>query len=89
MGLMTDQLTSQRDFLIQNVILLRSKTLQNKLSKEESGIIAKQVDRLIASQQMGLLFKVLCAWKQIWGNKRLLIYLRRTMNSDAYINLLQ
>ena len=39
MGLMTDQLTSQRDFLIQNVILLRSKTLQNKLSKEESGII--------------------------------------------------
>ena len=65
MGLITNQVTSQRDFLIQNGILLRSKTLQNKLSKEESDIIAKQVDRLIASQQMGLLFKVLCAWKQI------------------------
>ena len=67
MGLMTNQVMSQRDFLIQNGILLRSKTLQNKLAQEESDIIAKQVDRLIAPQQMGLLFKVLCAWKTIDG----------------------
>ncbi|MDR0329873.1 MAG: class I SAM-dependent methyltransferase [Rickettsia sp.] len=51
---------TQRDFLIGNGILLRSKLLQNKLPIIEANIIAKQVDRLIAPNKMGLLFKVLC-----------------------------
>lgn len=51
---------TQRDFLIANGILLRSKLLQNKLPTIEANIIAKQVDRLIAPNKMGLLFKVLC-----------------------------
>ena len=48
-----------RDFLIENGILLRSKTLQGKLSDEQAQIIEKQVERLISPKQMGTLFKVL------------------------------
>lgn len=51
---------TQRDFLISNGILLRSQFLQSKLPTIEANIIAKQVDRLIAPNKMGLLFKVLC-----------------------------
>ncbi len=50
---------TQRDFLISNGILLRSQLLQSKLPIIEANIIAKQVDRLIAPNKMGLLFKVL------------------------------
>lgn len=49
----------QRDFLIENGILLRSKTLQDKLNNEQAQIIEKQVERLISPKQMGVLFKVL------------------------------
>ncbi|WP_341787339.1 class I SAM-dependent methyltransferase [Rickettsia endosymbiont of Cantharis rufa] len=49
----------QRDFLIENGILLRSKTLQGKLNDEQAQIIEKQVERLISPKQMGTLFKVL------------------------------
>ncbi|MCZ6908498.1 MAG: class I SAM-dependent methyltransferase [Rickettsia endosymbiont of Ixodes persulcatus] len=49
----------QRDFLIENGILLRSKTLQDKLNDEQAQIIEKQVERLISPKQMGALFKVL------------------------------
>lgn len=50
---------SQRDFLIQNGILLRAKTLKDKLDAHLAEIIKKQVDRLILPKQMGNLFKVL------------------------------
>lgn len=65
-GLMANQVISQRDFLIQNGILLRSEMLQNKLSKEEVKIIARQTDRLIGTEKMGLLFKVLSARKSFF-----------------------
>ncbi len=68
-GLMANPVISQRDFLIQYGILLRNETLQNKLPQEEASIIAKQVDRLIAPEKMGMLFKVLCARKVIWDIK--------------------
>ena len=64
-GIKTSEVTSQRDFLIQNGILLRSTTLQDKLPASEAKIIAKQVDRLIATDKMGLLFKVLMCEKAI------------------------
>jgi len=50
---------SQRDFLIENGILLRKQTLQDKLNDEQAQIIEKQVERLISPKQMGTLFKVL------------------------------
>lgn len=50
---------SQRDFLIENGILLRKKTLQEKLSFKEGQLIERQVDRLISLKEMGGLFKVL------------------------------
>jgi|GEM_PF-808597 len=50
---------SQRDFLIENGILLRSKTLQDKLDAKQAQLIEKQVERLISPKQMGALFKVL------------------------------
>ncbi|AFE52502.1 hypothetical protein MA5_01580 [Rickettsia prowazekii str. GvV257] len=50
---------SQRDFLIQNGILLRKQTLKDKLNDKQVLIIEKQVERLILPEQMGKLFKVL------------------------------
>lgn len=59
-GLKTGEVQTQQNFLIDNGILLRSQTLQNKLPPIEADIIARQVDRLISSDNMGSLFKVLC-----------------------------
>ncbi|XVN41503.1 MAG: class I SAM-dependent methyltransferase [Rickettsia endosymbiont of Argas persicus] len=50
---------SQRDFLIQNGILLRKQTLQNKLEPQQAELIERQIDRLISLKEMGELFKVL------------------------------
>ncbi|CAF3046870.1 unnamed protein product [Rotaria sp. Silwood2] len=50
---------AQGDFLISNGILLRSQLLQNRLTNNEVNIISRQVDRLIAANKMGLLFKAL------------------------------
>ncbi|MGX6959768.1 MAG: class I SAM-dependent methyltransferase [Rickettsia endosymbiont of Pentastiridius leporinus] len=50
---------SQRDFLIENGILLRKQTLQDKLDQPQAQLIEKQVDRLISLKEMGSLFKVL------------------------------
>ncbi|WP_375318636.1 class I SAM-dependent methyltransferase [Candidatus Tisiphia endosymbiont of Oplodontha viridula] len=59
MGVNVHGSITQRDFLISNGILLRSQLLQSKLPTIEANIIAEQVDRLIAPNKMGLLFKVL------------------------------
>ena len=49
----------QHDFLIENGILLRKQTLQNKLNPEQAELIERQVNRLISLKEMGGLFKVL------------------------------
>ncbi len=51
---------TQREFLIQNGILLRSKLLQQKLSAKEALLVEKQTNYLLEEQKMGTLFKVLC-----------------------------
>lgn len=51
---------TQRDFLINYGILQRAQLLRNKLPMSEANIISRQVDRLIAPDKMGILFKVLC-----------------------------
>lgn len=51
--------TTQREFLINYGILLRSQNLQNKLSQMEADLIERQVDRLINPNKMGELFKIL------------------------------
>ncbi|MCC8368647.1 MAG: class I SAM-dependent methyltransferase [Rickettsia endosymbiont of Oxypoda opaca] len=58
-GLNISETMSQRDFLTQNGILLRSKILQDKIAPAQAAIIKRQVDRLISPSQMGTLFKVL------------------------------
>lgn len=54
---------SQHDFLIENGILLRKQTLQNKLNSEQAELIERQVNRLISLKEMGGLFKVLQVMK--------------------------
>lgn len=50
---------TQREFLLNYGIELRSKILQKSLSQEEHYIIDKQVERLVSPSMMGELFKVL------------------------------
>lgn len=50
---------SQRDFLVQYGILLRSNNLKNDLPLVQAEIIERQVERLISPSQMGELFKVM------------------------------
>ncbi|WP_395476881.1 class I SAM-dependent methyltransferase [Rickettsia endosymbiont of Pantilius tunicatus] len=54
---------SQRDFLIENGILLRKQTIQDKLNPQQAQLIERQVDRLISVKEMGGLFKVLQVMK--------------------------
>lgn len=58
-GINVQDTITQRDFLIDNGILLRSQLLNNKLPYNEAKIISRQVDRLISADKMGILFKVL------------------------------
>ncbi|RYE05706.1 MAG: SAM-dependent methyltransferase [Rickettsiaceae bacterium] len=51
--------TSQREFLIKNGILIREAQLKKTTSTAIFQIIEKQVSRLISTEQMGALFKVL------------------------------
>lgn len=50
---------SQREFLIENGILLRKQTIQDKLNPQQAELIERQVNRLISLKAMGGLFKVL------------------------------
>lgn len=52
-------ISSQADFLINYGILLRHELLQSKASKEEKGILNRQLHRLIDKTSMGEIFKVL------------------------------
>ncbi|MFY9589149.1 class I SAM-dependent methyltransferase [Rickettsia endosymbiont of Halotydeus destructor] len=58
-GLHIIETISQREFLTQNGILLRSKILQDKIAPAQAKIIERQVNRLISPDQMGTLFKIL------------------------------
>ncbi len=53
------QISSQHNFLINNGITLRHQSLKTKISKEDKLILAKQLNRLIDSKQMGELFKAI------------------------------
>ncbi len=52
-------ITSQRDFLIEYGILLRSNLLKAKLCLKQAELIERQVERLISPKQMGSLFQVM------------------------------
>lgn len=50
---------SQRDFLINNGLLIRAAELKKILPQDKRDIIDRQIDRLISKSQMGELFKAL------------------------------
>jgi len=57
-GIKEYRFDSQRDFLIENGILLRADVLKQKLSVQEFAIIFRQLEYLLSSDKMGDLFKV-------------------------------